>query len=192
MPRPTLLEGMLLALLSSLLCGPLLLFLQSLVGGLLAWKALLLLLTCAYLGYLLLRSPRQSGRLSLGLLALSALLSGLLLQMRFSSLLLMSLTLIWGLRSLAYSRSLLSAALQGGLCLIGCGAARLLYEHSGSLTLSLWGFLLTQAAFVLIPARLPARPERPGNTPTDDPQERFGQAQQVAIQALSRLQRSAR
>ncbi len=187
MQRPTLFEGIIVALVGSLLLGPLVLLMQTLVGSLLAWKATVVVMTALYIAYLLAQSGRKQGRVTLGLGALAILCGGFVLNVHLSTLLLIALTLIWGIRSFAYSQNLLSAALQGGLCLLGCGAARLLYEHNGSLVLAIWGFFLLQAAFVLIPASL-QRQGRSGDTPDRDaPQDRFARAYHTAEQALHRL-----
>jgi signal transduction histidine kinase len=116
MQRPTLLEGVLVALVLSLLAAPLVALLHSLVGSLLAWKAVVVAMTYTYICYLLVQRGRTSGRVTLGLLALAVLLAGVALDLRSTSLLLLCVGLIWGTRSLAYSRSLVSAVLQGVVC----------------------------------------------------------------------------
>lgn len=187
MSRPTLLEGVLVALVLSLSVSPLVVLVQLAVGSLLAWKIGLMAVAYTYLCYLLMRSGRKSGRVTLGVLALTVLLAGLVFNVRFSTILLLCVTLIWGMRSCAYSRSLVSTVLQGCVCGLGCGAALMIYGHSGSLALAIWSFFLIQAAFVLIPApglRWPARP--PGVTPGGAP-DSFGRAYHAAQQALERL-----
>ena len=187
MQRPTLLEGVLVALVLSLLLGPSVLLLQSLVGSLLAWKAVVVLIASTYIGYLLAQSGRRTGRVTLGLGALAVLLAALLLSVQMTTLLLVALTLIWGIRSFAYSRSLLAAALQGGVCLLGWGAARLVLAHSGHLALALWSFFLVQAAFVLIPTRLTRRPAVQRDKAMAGLPDGFMPAYQAAEQALGRL-----
>jgi hypothetical protein len=187
MQRPTLLEGVLVALVLSLLGGPIVLLLQSLVGSLLAWKAVVVLIASVYIGYLLAQSGRRTGRVTLGLGALAVLLAALLLSVQMTTLLLVALTLIWGIRSFAYSRSLVAAALQGGVCLLGWGAARLVLAHSGHLALALWSFFLVQAAFVLIPTRLTRRPAVQRNKAMTGLPDGFMSAYQAAEQALGRL-----
>src|SRR4051794_16677685 len=170
MQRPTLLEGVLVALVLSLLAAPLVALLHSLIGSLLAWNAVVVAMAYTYICYLLVQRGRTSGRVTLGLLALIVLLAGIVLDLRLTSMLLLCMALIWGIRSFAYSRSLVSAVLQGVVCVLGCGAALTVYGHSGSLALAIWSFFLVQAAFVLIPARLTQRPatdidEEPGGAP---------------------------
>lgn len=187
MKHPTLLEGVLVALVLSLLAGPSVALLHSLVGSLFAWKAIVGVMAYTYMCYLLVRRGRTSGRVTLGLLALTLLLAGVALDLRLPSMLLLGLALIWGIRSFAYSRSLVSAALQGVVGVLGGGAALLVYGHSGSVAWTIWSFFLVQAAFVLIPARLTRRPAADiGETRGGSP-DGFGRAYRVAEQALARL-----
>jgi signal transduction histidine kinase len=187
MKHPTLLEGVLVALVLSLLAAPIVVLLHGLVGSLLAWKAVVVVIAYTYMCYLLVQRGRMSGRMTLGLLALAVLLAGVALDLRLTSMLLLCMTLIWSIRSFAYSRSLVSAVLQGGICVLGCGVALMVYRHSGSFALAIWSFFLVQAAFVLIPARLTRRPaadlgEEVGGSP-----DGFGRAHHAAEQALDRL-----
>ena len=187
MHRPTLLEGVLIALVLSLSVSPLVVFVQLAIGSLLAWKIGAMAVAYAYICYLLARSGRRSGRVTLGLLALTVLLVSLVLHLRFPTLLLLCVALIWVIRSFAYSRSLVSAVLQGGVCVLGCGAALMMYGHSGSLALALWSFFLVQAAFVFIPAQCMRRPATPSTTTLGSAPDDFGRAYHAAEQALERL-----
>ena len=187
MHRPTLLEGVLVALVLSLSVSPLIVFVQLVTGSLLAWKIVVMVLAYTYMCYLLARSERSSGRVTLGLLALTVLLASLVFNLRFATLLLLCVTLMWAVRSFAYSRSLVSAVLQGGVCILGCGAALMVYGHSGSLALALWSFFLVQAAFVFIPAHCLRRPAAPSGATLGDALDGFGRAYHAAEQALERL-----
>jgi hypothetical protein len=187
MHRPTLLEGVLVALLLSLSVSPLVVFVQLVIGSLLAWKIAVMTMAYTYMCYLLARSGRRSGRVTLGLLALAVLLASLLFNLRFPTILLLCVTLIWVMRSFAYSRSLVSAVLQGGVCVLGGGAALMVYGHSGSLALALWSFFLVQAAFVLIPAQCTRRSTAPSSTTLGGAPDDFGRAYHAAEQALERL-----
>ena len=186
MHRPTLLEGVLVALVLSLSVSPLVVFVQLAIGSLLAWKIGVMVLAYTYMCYLLTRSGRRSGRVTLGLLALTVLLTSLVFNLRFPTILLLCVTLMWAVRSFAYSRSLVSAVLQGG-CVLGCGAALIVYGHSGSLALAIWSFFLVQAAFVLIPAQFIRRSATPSGTTLGGAPDGFGLAYHAAEQALERL-----
>jgi len=189
MKHPTLLEGMVIALLLSLLVSPSSAVLQLFLGTFLVWKAVLGLITCLYIAYMLKRSERQRGRLTLAALACGTVCAGLLLGLQFGPMLLLCVALIWVIRSFAYSRSLASMLLHGMLCLLGCGAALSVVRQGGSPALALWSFFLLQAAFVYIPARLAHRTtartcEAGGSGP-----EVFARAHQAAEHALRLLQR---
>ena len=187
MHRPTLLEGVLVALVLSLSVSPLVVLVQLAIGSLLAWKMVAIVMAYTYMCYLLARSGRRSGRVTLGLLALTILLVSLVLNLQFPTMLLLCVTLMWGIRSFAYSRSLVSAVLQGGVCVLGCGAALMVYGHSGSLALAIWSFFLVQAASVLIPAQCMRRPATPVGTTLGGTPDGFGCAYHAAEQALGRL-----
>jgi hypothetical protein len=187
MHRPTLLEGVLVALVLSLSLSPLIVLVQLSIGSLLVWKTGVMAMAYTYICYLLARSGRRSGRVTLGLLALTVLLAGLVCNLRFMTMLLLCVTLIWGMRSFAYSRSLVSAVLQGGVCILGCGAALMVYGHSGSLALATWSFFLVQATFVLIPAQFMRRPATPLGATLGGAPDGFGRAYHAAEQALERL-----
>jgi hypothetical protein len=187
MHRPTLLEGVLVALVLSLSVSPLVVFVQLALGSLLAWKMAVMVMAYTYICYLLARSGRKSGRMTLGLLALTVLLASLVFNLQFATLLLLCVTLIWGIRSFAYSRNLVSAALHGGVCVLGCGAALMMYGHSGSLALAIWSFFLVQAAFVLIPAQFMRRAATPTGETLGGAPDGFGRAYHAAEQALERL-----
>ena len=187
MHRPTLLEGILVALALSLSVSPLVVFVQLAVGSPLAWKIGVMVLAYTYVCYLLTRSGRRSGRVTLGLLALTILLTSLVCNLRFPTLLLLCVMLIWAVRSFAYSRSLVSAVLQGGVCVLGCGVALIVYGHSRSLALAIWSFFLVQAAFVFIPAQFIRRSATPSGTTLGGAPDGFGLAYHAAEQALERL-----
>ncbi len=187
MHRPTLLEGVLVALVLSLSLSPLIVLVQLSIGSLLVWKTGVMAMAYTYICYLLARSGRRSGRVTLGLLALTVLLAGLVCNLRFMTMLLLGVTLIWGMRSFAYSRSLVSAVLQGGVCILGCGAALMVYGHSGSPALAIWSFFLVQATFVLIPAQFMRRPATPPGVTLGGAPDGFGPAYHAAEQALERL-----
>lgn len=193
MKRPSLLEGILVALVCSLVVSPLAVVLQILYGSMLAWKAVIVVLTCLYVGYLLVQSDKRQGRITLGLLAPALLLGGLLCGLQTSTLLILSIGLIWCIRSFAYSRSLLSVLLQGVVCALGCGAMFTVYSSSRSPGLALWSFLLVQATFVWIPAQLSRRSTATPSAAPGSPADGFTRAYQAAEHALRRLEaRTAR
>ena len=113
-----------------------------------------MVLAYGYIVYLLAKRGRSAGRITLALLSLLVFVASLLLELRWPALLLVAVGLIWGIRACVYSRSLVTALLHGGLCLLGLGAALWAYAHSGSAALASWSFFLLQAAGVFVPPRL--------------------------------------
>ena len=187
MQRPTLLEGMLVAGIASLVTGPVIFTLRLWLGTAMAWKAGIVVLASAYIVYLLTRRGKTAGRVTLALLSFLTLLASLVLEVRWPSVMLTALALIWGIRAYAYGRSLVAALLHGGLCLLGLGAALWAYTHSGSLALASWSFFLTQAVWAFIPPGLtrhsPSADAVAGGQEVDD----FVLAHQAAQKALGKL-----
>jgi hypothetical protein len=187
MSRPSLFEGILVALTAGVVAGPLVYVLRLILSAGLAWKAVIVVMAYAYIVYLLAQSGRTAGRITLAVLSLLALLASLVFEVHWSSAALIAMSLVWGIRAYAYSQSLVAALLHGGLCLFGLGAALWAYAHSGSLALASWSFFLTQAAFVLVPPRLarrtPATAEVAGARQSDG----FVLAYQAAQKVLNRL-----
>jgi hypothetical protein len=186
MQRPTVLEGILVALAASLLSSPLIFVLRLVLGAVLAWKVALVVLAYGYIVYLLARCGRSAGRITLALLSLLVFVASLLLELRWPSLVLVAVGLIWGVRACVYSRSLVPALLHGGLCLLGLGAALWAYAHSGSLALASWSFFLLQAAGVFVPLRLAQQTPEIERAAGEQPVDSFILAYQAAQKAFSR------
>jgi hypothetical protein len=186
MQRPTVLEGILVALAASLLISPLIFMLRLALGAALGWKTAIVVLAYGYIVYLLARRGHSAGRLTLALLSLLVLAAGLLLELRWSSLLLVAVGLIWGVRACVYSHSLVVAGLHGGLCLLGLGAALWAYTHSGSAALASWSFFLLQAAGVFVPLRLTSQATAAEGTAGEQQVDRFTLAYQAAQKAFRR------
>lgn len=180
MQRPTFLEGVGIALLISLITSPLAALLHLWVGGFLGVAVFVVTLTYLYIVYLLARSRKTTGRMTLAGLSAVLLSGSLVLPAPWVGL--SALALMAAMRACAYSRSICSSLLHGLLCLFGLGVALWAYRQSGSLFLTVWSFFLLQALFVYIPAHLPKSQEAP--VPGEDP---FSQAHQAAQQALARL-----
>jgi hypothetical protein len=183
MQRPSVFEGIGVALVISLIASPLGSMVSLWRGGPMGGKLCLVAITYIYIVYLLTQSPKHTGRTLLAVLSALALMGSVLLETRW--VVLVAMALIAGIRACAYSRSLLPGLLHGGLCLLGLGAALWAYRHSGSLMLTVWSFFLLQALFVWIPLRLrsPAA-TTPGEAGEEDG---FIKAHQAAQQALARL-----
>jgi hypothetical protein len=182
MQRPTVLEGILVALAASLLISPLIFMLRLVLGTVLAWNAAIVVLAYGYIVYLLAKRGSSAGRITLALLSLLVCVTSLLLEPRWPALVFVAVGLIWGVRTCVYSRSLVTALLHAGLCLLSLGAALWAYAHSGSLALASWSFFLLQAAGVLVPPCLTQQTTDAGEQQVDS----FTLAYQAAQKALSR------
>ena len=96
-----------------------------------------------------------------------------------------SLTLLLTLnRALLFQRSLFSAALDGLVALAGLMFAAYLVNATGSIPTAIWGFLLIQALFVLIPPKAGSSLESGRSAADADP---FVRSQRQAEAALERL-----
>ena len=185
MQRPTLFEGIVVALVISLLASPLGYMLRLWMGGAMGGKVWIVVIAYAYIVYLLAQSPKPVGRTLLAGLSALALLGSLALETRW--VVLAAMALIAGIRACVYSRSLLAALLHGSLCLFGFGTALWAYWQSGSLILATWSFFLLQALFVCLPSRLRSPAGAPQKE-ADEEEDGFRKAYQAAQQALARLQ----
>jgi hypothetical protein len=156
-----------------------------------AGKAAIVVMAYAYIVYLLAKRGRTAGRTTLAVLSLLALLASLAFGARWSTVVLVAVALIWGIRACTYSRSLVAGLFHGGLCLLGLGAALWAYTHSGSIILAVWSFFLLQALFVCVPPRLAQQPAAEGSVAGGQEVDGFVRAYQAAQQALGRLRSNA-
>ncbi len=191
MQRPTLLEGICVALVASLTIGPLIAVLHLGFSAVMAWKGALVVVAYTYIVYLLARRGKMPGRTVLALLSLLICLACLVLEVRWPTLALVAMALVAGIRAYAYSQSLVPGLLHAGLCLLGLGAALWTYAHSSSLALASWSFFLVQAIFALLPTRLGQQPHQESHAPGSQEVDDFVVAHQAAQKALSRLSISA-
>lgn len=187
MQRPTLLEGICVALVASLTIGPLLALLRFGLSTVVAGKGALVIVAYSYIVYLLTRRGKMPGRAVLALGNLVVCLACLVLELRWPALVLVLLALVSSIRAYAYSHSLVPALLHGGLCLLGLGAALWTYAYSQSLALASWSFFLIQALFSLLPARLGRASQQEQDALGGQEVDDFVVAHQAAQKALSRL-----
>src|SRR6266511_1791869 len=94
MQRPTLLEGILVALVVSLAASPVVFVLSLLLGPAMAGKAVIVVIAYAYIVYLLAQSGRTDGRTTLAVLSLLALLASVVLEARWTAVVLVAVELL--------------------------------------------------------------------------------------------------
>jgi len=185
MSKPTMLDGVTLAMVISLGAAAGSLLLGSFIVYGLLFELLLYGAALAYLLYLLKRSHARIGRvLVIGAWALASLACwwfdvALLQQV------LLQAGLIWLVRSLYFHSSLTVAALDFGLVSAGLAASAWAMLNTGSLAAALWSFFLVQALFCWLPqvsARQSAR-DAARHSP-------FQTAHRVAEDAVRKLSQS--
>ena len=155
----------------------------------LAQKLVIAVLTTAYVFYLLRLHHARIGNIVLGTGTALILIAALLWGMATSTLVFVSITLIWIVRSLITYSSVFMSILDGALCLLGLGVAVWAYGATGSAFWAIWCFFLSQSLFALIPEQ-PGRSNKPaGSTPLMETGG-FSAAHKAAEAALRELARS--
>ena len=156
MKKPSIIDGIILAVIISLGAGAISLLLGGILVYGLLFELLLYAATLVYLLYLLRRSQARIGRVVvIGAWAVvnfacwlfdAALLEQVLIQAG----------MIWLVRSLYFHGSLIGAGLDFGLISLGLAAAGWAMVNTGSLAAALWSFFLVQALFCWLPQLSPA------------------------------------
>jgi len=185
MKRPSVLEGAGVALLASLGTSILHSSLSLAVPGLWVGRLLFLLVSLAYVVYLLARSGNRVGKIVA--VSLCLVVSGVTwwLELALLPQLLVHLGLLWLIRTACFHRGALPAIADLGLIILGFAAAVWAWTNTASLALTCWSFFLVQATFVLIPPELRTRPKRKDHSAGHDAP--FERAYQTAEAALRRL-----
>jgi hypothetical protein len=188
MNKPSILDGVTLAMVISLGAAAASLLLGGFIVYGLLFELLLYGASLVYLLYLLKRSQARIGRvLAIGAWALIsftcwffdvALLQQVLIQAG----------MIWLLRSLYFHGSLTSAALDFGLVSAGLAASAWAMVNTGSLAAALWSFFLVQALFCWLPQLAPRR-SAGGESPASQ-HSPFQTAHRVAEDAVRKLSQS--
>ena len=151
MKRPGLVQGILVAMVLSLAAPALYHVCDLLVPRPLALKLVIVALTGAYMHYLLKLHHARIGNIILGTGTALILVTALLWGVAISTLVLVSILLIWIVRSLIAYSSVFMSIVDGALSLLGLGAATWAFGATGSAFWAIWCFFLTQSLFTLIP-----------------------------------------
>ena len=182
-PPPTLIRGVFVALVLSLVGGATFAGLSHLTDPASALRLVIALLAGSYVFWLISQSNARIGRLTtiVGWTAAAAVLG-------FSSValplyLLVHVALIWLIRSLYFHSGVLPALLDLVLSALGLAAAVWAAEQSNSVFLAAWCFFLAQSFFVVIPRTLKDR----STEPPDEVDQPFQRAQRTAEAALRRI-----
>lgn len=185
MKQPDFLEGVAVALATSLAGSVLYTALDTVFPGVPVLRLLIAGIGLVYVLYLLSRSPERVGRVTA---AATWLLVAGVLWFTHPPLLLyvcMHLGIIWLIRSLNFYASALPALADLGLNGLGLAASIWAVTRTGSVFLGIWCFFLVQALFVVIPKSVRRKhgPTRIGHMHED----RFQHAYHVAETAARKL-----
>ena len=189
MKRPGLLQGIIAAVLLSLAAPAVHHLVDLLVPTMLAQKLVIAALSTAYVFYLLRLHHARIGNIVLGTSTALILIAALLWGLATSTLVFVSIILIWIVRSLITYSSAFMSILDDALCLLGLGIAVSASGATGSAFWAIWCFFLSQSLFALIPEQ-PGRSTKPaGSTPLMET-DGFSAAHKAAEAALRELARS--
>lgn len=180
---PTLLRGVLVALVLSLLGGATFAGLSHLIDAAAALRFSIALLAGCYVFWLISRSGASIGRV-VAAVGWSAAATALWFSpAALPMYLLTHVALIWLVRSLYFHGGVMAALMDLALSGLGIAVAVWATEQSHSVFLASWCFFLTQSFFVLIP-----RLQKDRLAPAlDDHSQPFLRAQRTAEAALRRM-----
>lgn len=177
--KPGLVEGVLLALVASVLSALLYQMLATTLGAGWGLRAVAALLSLIYGLYLYARAARRTGRSLFLLLWLMASIllvgTGAPLYVVFA----IYLSGVWLLRSALFHARAIAVLADLALVVLGALAAAWAWHQTGSALTALWSLLLAQSLFVLVPGHARAS--------LDDETQHFARAERAATAALRRL-----
>jgi hypothetical protein len=153
MAKTSLMQGMLIALILSVVSIPLMLGLTVLGLGM-ANQVLTAILAGVYLAYMLVQSTSRVGRATLGVMSVAVLVGACFWGASTWLVMLLAVGLIWLVRSLLNYASLVPVIMDGLLCVVSVGCAVGALIVTGNVFLTVWSFFLPQALCVFIPRRL--------------------------------------
>jgi hypothetical protein len=188
MNKPTILDGVTVAMVISLVAAAASLLLGGFIVYGLLFELLLYAATLTYLLYLLKRSKARIGRIVVIAAWATTSLACWFFDVVLLEQVLVQAGMIWLVRSLYFHGSLFSAALDFGLVSAGLAASAWAMVNTGSLAAALWSFFLVQALFSWLPqlGREQVRNDLSGST---DPSH-FQSAHRVAEAAVRKLSQS--
>ena len=179
MNRPSFIEGVVLALVMSIIGAVATATLPMLLGAA-TGRLVVAALAAAYMTYLLRRSREKTGRVVVPCLWLAATLGAWAL-LPFPGFVLLQVGLVWLVRVMYFHSGALAALADLGLSVFALAAA-VWALGSGSWLLAVWSFFLVQALFPWIPS--PTEAPGPEAHTFDDG---FEEARELAEAALRRL-----
>lgn len=190
MRRPAFSEGIIVAILISLVVTVAFTVLSSFFPTRWLLQAMIAGVSFSYICYLLVRSQEKTGRLTV--IALWAVVTVITWLFSPSTIitLFVQVGLIWLVRALYYYTSLIVALIDLGLSLFAIAAAIWTLLYTNSLFLSVWCFFLIQALFAVLPTDLTSglfNTKKRRNNQTSSQDDVFEQAYLSAQSALRQL-----
>ena len=183
MKGPSILQGIVFAVIASLASGVAGELLPMLFSSSLSSLLIVITLSLAYLLFLLKRSRSRQGRIVTIALWLTISLGGWLLGLSLIAQILLQLSMIWIIRSLYFHTSLFAALLDLILVVMASAAGVWAILQTGSFIAAVWCFFLAQSLFVAIPDIT----TRKRTTPTADTDDQFQNAHRIAQEAVRKL-----
>jgi len=151
MKRPAFSEGVIVAILVSLVATVAFTVLSSFFPTRWLLQAMIASVSLVYVIYLLVRSQEKTGRITVVAVWGAVTILTWVFSPSTIITLFVHVGLIWLVRALYYYTSLIVAMVDLGLTLFGIAAAIWTLLYTNSLFLSVWCFFLIQALFVLLP-----------------------------------------
>ena len=187
MTKPSLLQGILMACLLSVLSIPLLMVL-TLLGWGMANQIFIATLAGGYIAFIVARSRSRVGRVTLGAISLTVLFGACLLGASTLVMLCLAVGCIWLVRTLLNYTSIAPALMDGLLCGVSAVCALAVLLSTGKVVLTVWSFFLLQALCSYIPRRLKragigSPTGRPASGPPSQP-DPFTRAYRAAEDAI--------
>lgn len=187
-PIPSFGHGLGAAIVFSTCGAALLAALSPWLGSTASFRAVISLLTFAYVLYVIGRSGERVGRITT--IAFFCLVAGgaWFLELPLVGYVLVHVGLVWLVRSLYHYAGLLPALADLGVTLLGAAFATWAAQRSGSAWLAFWCFFLVQAFHVLIPVTSTQR----GGATAPATEDAFARAHRAAESAVRRLSSATR
>lgn len=188
MKKPRFHEGVLVAVVISLVAGTLFTMMSAFFPTRWLLSVMVSGVSLAYIVYLLIRSKEKTGRVAL--LSIWIAFAFILWLVSPSVLILMFIHVgvIWLVRALYYHNSVLIALMDLGLVAIGIMASVWTLLHTHSLLLAVWVFFLLQALFVMLPDSVRPVSRKQAAHSRQDGFEQAYSAAQSAVRQLSSQQ----
>lgn len=185
MKKATFVEGVVIALVTSVVAASLFIVMASMFIGGNAFMLLVAGLSFTYILYLFLRSKERVGRVTVVVIWFAVTVFSLVF---ISSLILyisIQLLMIWLMRSLYFYNSVFSALIDLAMTAMSLVVAVWALTVSGSLFLTFWSFFLVQALFVYIPKNFVSKKKTESVMPVQD--DKFEYAHHAAEVAVAKL-----